>query len=202
MTWWAGALVGALGAAAVLTWPVRVPSAGLGWVQLRLPRTRPARGPATDRAPATPGPVPVPLPVPVVLELVAAALSCGLAPTEALAGAVRAAGPGVVRDLGPVVEALRLGARPEVAWQRAHPSYAPLARTLVLSARTGAAAATALRRAAVDERTARARRGQVGARRLGVDLVVPLGLLTLPAFVLLGVVPVVLGLAEQFLAGT
>lgn len=188
------ALVAILAAAAVLSWPTRAPAAGFGAVSAGIFGRAGARG-------ARPNAAPGPVPVPVVLELVAAALSCGLSSTEALAAAVRAAGSSAAPDLGPVVEALRLGARPDVAWQRAGPSYAPLARTLLLSARTGAAAAPALRRAAADERTARAHRAHIAAQRLGVELVVPLGLLTLPAFVLLAVVPVLLGLAEQFLAG-
>ena len=139
------------------------------------------------------------VPVAVVIELVAAALACGLPPGDAVAAAVRAAGPAAVTDLQPVVDALRLGTSPEVAWQRAGSAYATLARTLLLAERTGAGAAPALRRAAVDERAARRRRAQVAARRLGVQLVLPLGLATLPSFVLLGVVPVVLGLADQVL---
>lgn len=137
----------------------------------------------------------------VVIELVAAALSCGLPPGAALAAVARAAGGRCARDLQPVVDALRLGADAAVAWGRAAPEHRALARTMLLAERTGAAAAAALRRAAVDERAARRRRAQVAARRLGVRLVLPLGLATLPSFVLLGVVPVVLGLATELLAG-
>ena len=142
------------------------------------------------------------VPVAVVIELVAAALACGLPPGDAVGAAVRAAGPAAAADLQGVVDALRLGTSPELAWQRAAPAYAPLARTLLLAERTGAGAAPALRRAALDERAARRRRAQIAARRLGVQLVLPLGLATLPSFVLLGVVPVVLGLAAQVLTLT
>lgn len=142
------------------------------------------------------------VPVTVVIELVAAALACGLPPGDAVGAAIRAAGPKALADLRPVVDALRLGASPERAWQRSAPAYAPLARTLLLAERTGAGAAPALRRAAIDERAARRRRAQLAARRLGVQLVLPLGLATLPSFVLLGVVPVVLGLAAQVLTLT
>ena len=144
-------------------------------------------------------PPPAEVPVTVVIELVAAALACGLPPGDAVGAAIRAAGPKALADLRPVVDALRLGASPERAWQRSAPAYAPLARTLLLAERTGAGAAPALRRAAMDERAARRRRAQLAARRLGVQLVLPLGLATLPSFVLLGVVPVVLGLAAQVL---
>jgi pilus assembly protein TadC len=69
----------------------------------------------------------------------------------------------------------------------------------VLAERTGASAAVVLVAAASDARSARQRRAVVAARRLGVLLVLPLGLTTLPAFVLMGVAPVVLGLAGQLL---
>jgi tight adherence protein B len=74
-----------------------------------------------------------------------------------------------------------------------------LARCLLLAERTGASAATALRSTAADLRSARRRRARVSAHRLGVSLVLPLGLTTLPAFLLWAVVPIVLGLAEQVL---
>lgn len=162
---------------------------------------RPAIGPRAPTPAREAAPAPGRVPVAVVIELVAAALGSGLPPAEALAAVLRACGGSTARDLQPVVDALRLGASAQASWRRAGPAYETLANTMLLADRTGAAAATALRRAAVDERAARRRRAQVAARRLGVQLVLPLGLATLPAFVLLGVVPVVLGLAAQFLTG-
>ncbi len=177
-------LAAAAAGAAVLVAPGAVRSRGPS----RARRTSPAReGPGVGAA--------------VVIELIAAALSCGLPPGAALAAAARAVGGRSERHLQPVVDALRLGADAELAWSRAAPEHSALARTMLLAERTGAAAAAALRRAAVDERAARRRRAQVAARRLGVRLVLPLGLATLPSFVLLGVVPVVLGLATELLAG-
>lgn len=182
-------------AAAVLAWPLgRQPAAGgrrPAW------RHRPP-GNEWSRPPAG---VAAAVPVAVLIELVAAALAGGLSPAEAVGAAVRAAGPGAGPELQQVVDSLRLGVGAEVAWERAGPAYAGLARTLVLAERTGASAATALRRTAMDERAARRRRAQLAARRLGVHLVLPLGLATLPSFVLLAVVPVVVGLAQQFLTG-
>ena len=178
-------------AAAVLSWPnARRPTPR---------RTVPIAAPAPTVAAAPDGPAPT-LALPVVIDLVAAALACGLPPGEAVAAAVRAEG-GSRPELRRVVDAMRLGADSDAAWVRAGPAYEPLARTLRLADRTGASAATALRRAASDARAARRRRAQVAAHRLGVQLVLPLGLATLPSFVLLGVVPVVVGLARQVLTG-
>jgi Flp pilus assembly protein TadB len=135
------------------------------------------------------------------MELVAAALDAGLPPAAAVAAAARAAGPATMSLLQPVVQLWQLGAPTTRAWRDADERWAPLARCLMLSERTGASAAAALRASAGDLRSARRRRARVRAHRLGVDLVVPLGLTTLPAFLLWAVVPVVLGLAEHVLAG-
>ncbi len=211
-------LAGLLAAVAVLTWPsARQPRRRRPWPRapgvdgvdgLTRPPLATAPSPArpvrllgrprSGAAGASTLPVPV-VPVPVVVELVAAALSAGLPTADALAAAVRAAGPSAA-SLSPVVAALRLGVPVERAWARAGPAYASLGLALVLADRTGASAAAALRRTAADERAGRRRRAQVAARRLGVQLVVPLGLATLPSFALLAVVPVLLGLATRLLS--
>ena len=141
------------------------------------------------------------LSVPVLMELVAAGLDAGLPAPSALQAAVRAAGGATRSQLQPVVNLWCLGASVERAWRDAGARWQPLGRCLVLSQRTGASAAAVLRAAARDLRSARRRRARVAANRLGVRLVVPLGLATLPAFVLWAVAPVALGLAEQALRG-
>lgn len=50
-------------------------------------------------------------------------------------------------------------------------------------------------------RTAAARAAHVRVRRAGVLATAPLGLCFLPAFVLIGVVPVVIGLTSRFAQG-
>lgn len=135
----------------------------------------------------------------VVMELVAAGLDCGLAPQRAVEAAVAVAGEGTARRLASCLGAWTLGADVAIAWQGVPAEYEPLARSLVLADRTGASAAVVLRRVSGDERAHRRRRARLAARRLGVRLVVPLGLTTLPAFVLWAVVPVVVGLAGQLL---
>lgn len=139
-------------------------------------------------------------PAPLVMELVAAALDAGLPPPVALESAARAVGGSVSAELQPVVRLWRLGASVERAWREAPERWSPLARCLVLSDRTGSSAATVLRAAAGDVRSRRRGTARVGAQRLGVRLVVPLGLTTLPAFLLWAVVPVVLGVARQLVA--
>jgi tight adherence protein B len=72
-----------------------------------------------------------------------------------------------------------------------------LAETLALADGAGIPAAALLRADAVDRRADAAAEGLVRAERLGVRLVVPLGVCVLPAFVAVGVVPVVLGILSS-----
>ena len=76
----------------------------------------------------------------------------------------------------------------------ADPVLAPLARTMTRATRSGARVADAVDRLSVDlSRQARARR-EDRARSVGVKAALPLGLCLLPAFLLIGIVPVVAGL--------
>ncbi|WP_432506964.1 type II secretion system F family protein [Kineococcus arenarius] len=147
---------------------------------------------------------PPPPPAPdlaVLLELTAVAVGAGLPPGRALREAVQAAPGAVPADLARVCAQLDGGADAERAWQGASQRWRPLADPLLLSARTGASTASLLVSAAAQHRAERRRAGAEAAARLGSQLVLPLGLCTLPAFLLLGVVPVVLTLARDVLAG-
>ena len=83
----------------------------------------------------------------------------------------------------------------ELAWDRPPPALVPLARAMVLAELSGAPAAAVVARAAGEARVLARERVELAAARLGVRLVLPLGLAILPGFVLLSVVPIVLGLA-------
>ncbi|MGN6303104.1 MAG: hypothetical protein ACTHN8_18635 [Angustibacter sp.] len=120
----------------------------------------------------------------VLIDLVVAALAAGLPAPAAVAAARSAATAAATYPSASPVQ----------------PLPAAIAQAFGLAERTGASAAELLRRAAADERSARRAAVAVAASRLGVRLVVPLGLTVLPAFVLLGVAPVVIGLAQQLLS--
>lgn len=163
------------------------------------PRPRPG-GRARWRLPRRAAP-PEPPDVPLLLELVAAAVEAGLPAGRALDRALEAA-PGVP-DPGLVRVAARSSwADPETAWADVDDRWRALAEPLLLSARTGAPAAALLRSAAQQSRTDRRRAAEEAAARLGSLLVLPLGLCTLPSFLLLGVVPVVLTLAGDLLTAS
>lgn len=78
---------------------------------------------------------------------------------------------------------------------------AALRRALGLAVATGAPASGLLAETAADVRRRRHRQAQAAAARLGVRMVLPLGLCSLPAFVAWAVLPVVLSLAGQLLGG-
>ena len=105
-------------------------------------------------------------------------------------------------ELARVVAQLRLGAGAGQAWAPllAVESTAPLARAVQRSSETGAPLAQALTRVADDLRARRRGELLAAARVAGVTAVLPLGLCFLPAFALLGVVPVVVSLVVEVVA--
>lgn len=137
-----------------------------------------------------------------VLDLLGACLAAGAEPNHALAVTAEVMPREVAELLRPVVSALALGADARTAWGPLldDPSWRPLARTFVRSAETGAPLATLLAERAAALRADQHSRARVAARRAGVRAVLPVGLCFLPAFLLVGVVPVVVGLLRPVLA--
>jgi pilus assembly protein TadC len=132
-------------------------------------------------------------------DLLAAGMRVGLPPAVILR-AVAAEFTGVTAKILYEVAALHeWGADPVSAWEPAlrHPDTAELARAARRSARTGSGIAelatdvAAAARAAVKEQTGK------HAERAGVWVSAPLGLCFLPAFLCLGVLPVVLGMLQR-----
>ncbi|MDP3711683.1 MAG: type II secretion system F family protein [Mycobacteriales bacterium] len=142
--------------------------------------------------------------LPLALDLLAACLAGG----ATLAGASTAVGAAVGGPIGQrlarVSGALAVGGPAEEAWAglAVDPDdpLAPVARALSRSARSGAPVAVAVVRVADEARAAARGRGEKAARRAGVLAVGPLAVCFLPAFVLVGVVPVVVGLVAPLLA--
>jgi Flp pilus assembly protein TadB len=134
--------------------------------------------------------------LPHVAGLLADALRSGQAPVDAVAVVVGALpGPASAR-LAALVPRLRLGVDPGRVWAdlAADPALAPLGRALGRAHRTGAPVVSAVERLA-DELAVQARAEiEDRARAVGVKAAVPLGLCLLPAFILIGIVPVVAGL--------
>uniref|UniRef100_UPI0021F3AD1E type II secretion system F family protein n=1 Tax=Mycolicibacterium fallax TaxID=1793 RepID=UPI0021F3AD1E len=116
----------------------------------------------------------------------------------------RAAGAGraAARRRG-AADLLALGADPLGRTDRAHradePSCADLLRLARRSASSGTALAQGVTELADRVRQDARHRGAAAAERAGVLIAGPLGLCFLPAFVCLGIVPVIAGLAGRVL---
>ncbi|HEY7173604.1 MAG TPA: type II secretion system F family protein [Micromonosporaceae bacterium] len=131
--------------------------------------------------------------LPFAVDLMAAALRAGLAVDVAARATGVACGGSVGRELVRVADRLQLGLEPADAWRsiRDLPAGGGVADAVLRCADSGAAVARALTRLAEDLRDARALRVEAAAQRAGVLIVLPLGLCFLPAFVLAGIVPVI-----------
>ena len=91
-----------------------------------------------------------------------------------------------------------LGAPVETAWAPClgDPVWAPVARAVIRAHYSGAALTDVLVHQAADRRRALRSDAHAAAQRAGIHAVLPLGVCFLPAFVLVGVVPVVAGFAH------
>jgi Flp pilus assembly protein TadB len=133
--------------------------------------------------------------LPLAVELLAACAMTGLAVETSLDVVASAVGGPMREILAGHTARLRLGADPVDEWRRLQtiPEVAALARSMVRSAESGAAVVESLDRLADDVRKARAATLQRRARSVGVRAAGPLGLCFLPAFMLVAVVPTVVG---------
>ncbi len=141
----------------------------------------------------------------LVCDLWAGALAAGMAPASALAAAL-AAEPNNVSGSAPadlrlsalnrVAALLALGVEPGRAWDDVadDPHLGPIAIAARRSAIAGAELSQMIREQAVALRRAESARAQRRAERAGVLITAPLTLCFLPAFICLGLAPVVLTL--------
>jgi len=134
-------------------------------------------------------------------DLVAACLSAGATPADSARAVAQALGSPIADPLRRVVGALDLGADPVSAWAvlAADEPLRPMARAAARSAETGAPLAALLAAVAEDQRDEARSRAEAMARAAGVRSVAPLAACFLPAFLLIGIVPVVASLALPLL---
>jgi pilus assembly protein TadC len=140
---------------------------------------------------------------PLAADLLAACLATGTAPATAATSVARAVGGPLGETLQGVESRLSLGADPADAWDvlASEPGLGPLARACRRAVESGAPLADVADRLAEEVRSAARAEAEARAQRVGVYAVAPLGVCFLPAFVLLGVVPVVVGTAAGALGG-
>ena len=133
--------------------------------------------------------------LPGACDLLAVCLGAGLPVGGALA-AVGATLPAPLgRELQAVASLYRLGADPRRAWAEAPAELSGLGRTLVRAGESGSTVVPALHALAAEGRAVVRSRTEADVRRAGVWVLAPLGVCFLPAFLCLGVVPLVLGIA-------
>lgn len=151
-----------------------------------------------------------PLAVAAALDLLAACLRGGLPVADAVDAAARvcaagsaAAAPGTAAALGRVADLLALGADTTDAWDALgeQPGLDAIARMARRSADSGASLAADAENLAETFRRGAADEAVAAAEKAGVAIAGPLGVCFLPAFVCLGLVPVIVGLAGDILDG-
>ena len=133
--------------------------------------------------------------LPLAVDLLASCLAAGQAPAVALQQVTDVVDHPLRDELQEVATRLRLGADPIRVWRdvAAHPQLGSWGRTVLRAVDSGASVADAMAAHADDLRQASRSRVEARARAVGVRAALPLGVCLLPAFVLLGVVPLVAG---------
>lgn len=176
----AGAAVGALAALGVRRWQTR------------------------SRPPVGVDPKEAERQLPFAADLLAACLAAGAGPVEAAEVVGESLGGPVGERLARAGAELRLGGEPGAGWGRLAeiPGARALAECLERAARTGAPASEPVSRLASALREDRARQATARAQRAAVLITAPVGLCFLPAFLAIGVAPVVIGMASGLLSHT
>jgi hypothetical protein len=135
------------------------------------------------------------------MALLALAYRTGLPTWQVLTVVAQTSADPVASDLRQVATALQWGASETEAWASVGPAWAAAARVVSLAHAGGVPPGPLLTSAADDLHRAELDRLEVAAAQVGVRLVAPLGLVLLPAFCLTSVVPLVVALGGQLLAG-
>ncbi|WP_422744228.1 type II secretion system F family protein [Mycobacterium sp. WMMD1722] len=159
--------------------------------------SRPRRAQPTEAGRADP------LAAASAFDVLAACLSSGMAVSAAAAATAESAPPALAGLLRRAADMLALGADGVAAWSAsgdppdAHAEA--LMRLARRSAESGTALATGVAALAVESRADAADAARAAAERAAVLIAAPLGACYLPAFLCLGIVPVVVGLAGDVL---
>ncbi|MDH6608320.1 pilus assembly protein TadC [Streptomyces sp. SAI-208] len=141
--------------------------------------------------------------LPLAADLLAACIAAGAGPVIAAQAVGEALGGPVGEGLARGAAEVRLGGEPGEAWRRlaATPGAGALARLLERADVTGLPAAGPVAGLAADARADWGRAATARARKAAVLVTAPVGLCFLPAFIAVGVLPIVIGLAGGVLGG-
>lgn len=161
-----------------------------GKLQLLLSKVSPQNSPATD-----------PLVIAGDIELFVACVRAGLSVQQATSAVSIVADEPTATYWKQVNSLLALGVEPERAWvhMRQLPGLQELARLVTMSEHSGAAIASGCQRLVETLRADATSNAIAKAERAGVFISLPLAMRFLPAFIVLGLVPVVISLGTQLL---
>lgn len=133
-----------------------------------------------------------------IADMLSAAVSAGVHVDVAVRTIADAIDEPAARAMRRVAHARSLGASAEEAWAGCPAPLEPIAQAIVRTERSGAGLVDVLHGVADDARRAHRTQVEIAARTAGVRAVAPLAACFLPAFLLVGVVPVVVSLVEGF----
>ncbi|MCM3805637.1 type II secretion system F family protein [Streptomyces sp. DR7-3] len=142
--------------------------------------------------------------LPLAADLLTACLAAGAGPRKAAEAVGGSLGGPVGERLAQTAAELRLGGEPAHAWGRiaALPGTQGLAHALERAGTTGAPAVEPVSRLAAECRAEQGREAMRRADRTGVLVNAPLAGCFLPAFLLIGLAPVMIGLARGLAGGS
>ncbi|MFF1275153.1 type II secretion system F family protein [Streptomyces marokkonensis] len=176
-----------------------VAAAGLWWRLRQTAAGAPAHGAHTTAADTAGAGSQLPL----AADLLSACIAAGAGPVLAAQAVGETLGGPVGGALARGAAEVRLGGEPGAAWRRlgSLPGAVPLARLLERADVSGLPLAAPVGRLAAEARAEWTRAATARARRAAVMVSAPVGLCFLPAFIAVGVLPVVIGLAGGVLGG-
>lgn len=179
--------------------PILIPLAAVAAAALVLMVTARTPGPVGSRRVRASGQRPIVLDQSVACELLSVLFAGGASIPDALATLGEATGDA---ELTVAARLLRWGAGWEEATEQLPRHWSRVVGPLQAAWVHGVDPAPVLRTTAATWRARRAARAREAAERLSVRLVLPLGLCLLPAFILLGLVPVALSAGAELLGGS
>lgn len=133
--------------------------------------------------------------LPQVVDLLGCCLTAGASTATAVETVTAVLEPPMRDELAAISRRLALGATPSQVWAGVarDPQMGPLGRCLVRAMDSGVSVSDGMHRLAEDLRRVARSEVEGRARSVGAKAAAPLGLCLLPAFVLIGVVPLVAG---------
>lgn len=132
--------------------------------------------------------------LPMAVYLLGAALGAGASPVTAVLAVAEAMPGPIAEEFRTTHHRLLLGLDPAEVWSTVQGPLRPLGRTMVRAHESGASVRAAVEGLSEDLRVGARTRLETLARSVEVRAAAPLGLCFLPAFVLLGVVPMTVGI--------